>query len=97
MQDALPKLQASPGKTWSTSVTCKPFRCRCQAQLAPTIPAPITTQCFFISAQNIHSIDQRFKGRNDLIQGPYRASAIPIRDRTRQAAMQLRGTRKVQA
>ncbi len=79
-----------------SGVTCKPFRCRCQAQLAPTIPAPITTQCFFISAQHIQSIDQRFKNRNDLIQCPYRASTIPIRDGARQAAMQLRGTRQIQ-
>ena len=45
MQAALPKLVACPGGERSMSVTRKPAATRCQAQQAPTVPAPITMQC----------------------------------------------------
>ena len=44
MQAALPKLVVCPGSSRSTRVTWKPAATRCQAQHAPTVPAPITTR-----------------------------------------------------
>jgi hypothetical protein len=45
MVQALPEDVPAPGSSGSINVTAKPFFCSHNAQLQPTMPAPITAMC----------------------------------------------------
>ncbi len=91
IQAALPKVQDWPGNSLSISVMSSPLRCKCQAQLAPTIPAPMITQCLLISTQHVLPGDQCFQNFNDRIHCTDRASIISVGYRAGKIAMQSAG------
>jgi len=83
---ALPKLVDCPGSTGSISVTCAPRRCKCQAQEAPTMPAPTTMQCGLFGLMltgPVHTRHEPLQHRDDCVRSFLRPVGITPRHQSR--------------